>query len=86
MKKSIDHYLTEDYTFEENSENMDWSFLGLPTRSLIDNKGTAALELIATVRRHLSSGVMNPGIYWSAEGILSRTYKDKDRSKICFKI
>ncbi len=39
------------HAFEEKSENMAWSFLGLPTKALIDSSGTAALELMAIVRR-----------------------------------
>jgi hypothetical protein len=66
--------------FEAKSENMAWSFLGLPTRSLIDGKGAAALELTAIDLRRLSSGVMNPGVLRSADGILSNTYRDIDRS------
>ncbi len=65
---------------EEKSENKACNFLGFPIRALIEGKGTAALELIAELRRCLSSGVMNPGIFWSADGILSRTYSDIVRS------
>ena len=66
--------------FEAKSENIAWSFLGLPVKALIDGRGTAALELTAMVRRRLSSGVMKPGVLRSADGILSRTYKDIERS------
>ena len=66
--------------FEARSENKAWSFLGLPISSLIDGKGTAALELTAMVRRRLSSGVMKPGVFRSADGILSKTNRDIERS------
>ena len=59
---------------------MAWSFLGLPTNSLIDGRGAAALELTASDLRRLSSGVMKPGVLRSADGILSSTYRDIDRS------
>ena len=62
-------------TFEAKSKNIACSFLGLPVKAL-----TAALELMAIVRRRLSSGMMNPSILSSADGILSKTYKDKDHS------
>ena len=59
---------------------MAWSFLGLPIISLIDGKGTAALEFMAMDRRRLSSGVLKPGVFRSADGILSKTYRDIERS------
>ena len=67
-------------TFEAKSENITCNFLGLPMRALTDSNGSAALELMAIVLSRLSSGVMNPGIFSSAEGILSRTYRDSDLS------
>ena len=70
--------------FDADSVNIACSLAGLPTSALTERNGMEALMLMARIPLCLSSGVICPGVFRSADGSLLRTHEDNLQSYYIF--